>query len=254
MAAVDELDRAARDVVTRAQARDLHLRTVGGVGIWQGLGDAHRRRFRAVRPPPADIDLVAPMRSSKAIKEVFESAGFAADTRLNTLRGDRRHRYYRLDAEARPVIDVDVFLGAPPLCHPIEFGDRLGLPGPAMTPTDLLLQKLQIVEVNAKDLTDICFLLAAHELGASEDAIVPDRVATLLSRDWGFHYTAGRNLEAANGAAVEALGDGDATVVQAAIAALREAIDAMPKSRRWRMRARVGTRAQWYEEVEEVER
>jgi hypothetical protein len=251
MATVEELDREAREVIARAQGRDLPLRTVGGVGIWQRLGDAQRSRFLAVRPPPADIDLVAPPRTSKAIREIFESAGFAADVRLNMLRGDRRHRYHRLDADGVPVVDVDVFLGAPPLCHPIELGDRLGLPGPAMAPTDL--QKLQIVEINAKDLTDICLLLAAHGVGDDEEGIVAERVATLLSRDWGFHRTSSENLTAA-GAAATVLDEADAATARQRIAALRAAVDATPKTRRWRMRARVGTRAQWYEEVEEVDR
>jgi hypothetical protein len=35
---------------------------------------------------------------------------------------------------------------------------------------------------------------------------------------------------------------------------LRKAIEDEPKGRRWKMRARVGTRKQWYEDVEELDR
>ena len=38
----------------------------------------------------------------------------------------------------------------------------------------------------------------------------------------------------------------------AQVKALREAIDAAPKSARWRLRARVGERVAWYAEPEEV--
>jgi hypothetical protein len=249
----DELDRESREIVAVAESDGLALRTVGGVGIWQRLGAADRERYREVRPTPRDIDLLAPSGTSPAIKRVFAARDYTPDERLIAWRGDRRHRYFRLH-EGEPVLEIDVFLGVPPLCHPIDFGDRFGLPGPAMAPTDLLLQKLQIVESNAKDLVDLCFLLAAHGLGDDERQIVPARVADLLSRDWGFHHTTEQNLEKAEGVADEVLDADHARRAREGIAGLRQAIDAAPKTRRWKLRARVGTRAQWYEEVEEVDR
>jgi len=36
--------------------------------------------------------------------------------------------------------------------------------------------------------------------------------------------------------------------------ALREKVDSAKKSTRWKLRARVGTRARWYEEVDDVDR
>jgi hypothetical protein len=245
---VEELDAEARELVERAGRQGLALRTVGGVGIWQRLDEDDRARYRDVRPAPRDIDLLAPVRTSKAIKQVFAEGDWTPDERLIAWRGDRRHRYFRPDDLGEPIMEVDVFLGAPPLCHPIEFGDRIGLAGPAMPASDLLLQKLQIVESNPKDLVDICFLVGG------EEAIEADRVAGLLAHDWGFHHTATGNLDKAGAVAGEALGDGRAGAVRARIAALREAVDGAPKSRRWRLRAKVGTRAQWYEEVEEVDR
>lgn len=250
----EDLDRESRDVVAAAASDGLSLRTVGGVAIWQRLGEGDRARYRELRPTPRDIDLLAPTGSSPAIKRVFGTRGYTPDERLIAWRGDRRHRYFRLE-EGEPVLEIDVFLGVPPLCHPIDFSDRFRLPGPAMAATDLLLQKLQIVESNAKDLVDICFLLVAHGLGDDDEReIVLARVADLLSRDWGFHQTTGQNLDKAEGVAAEVLDAEGARRARAGIAGLREAIDAAPKSRRWKLRARIGTRAQWYEEVEEVDR
>ena len=40
--------------------------------------------------------------------------------------------------------------------------------------------------------------------------------------------------------------------VNAQIGALRAAIDAQPKSTRWKLRAQVGDRVQWFQEPEEV--
>ena len=79
-------------------------------------------------------------------------------------------------------------------------------------------------------------------------------MADLLSRDWGFHHTSTENLRKADAIADEALGTDRAGVARTRLAGLREAIDAAPKSRRWKLRAKVGTRAQWYEQVEDVDR
>jgi hypothetical protein len=52
----------------------------------------------------------------------------------------------------------------------------------------------------------------------------------------------------------EALPEETAGVVHGRIATLRKRIDDAPKSGRWKLRARVGTRVRWYEEVQEVHR
>jgi hypothetical protein len=46
--------------------------------------------------------------------------------------------------------------------------------------------------------------------------------------------------------------DRDTRCVQARIEVLRSAIDEAPKSRRWRMRSRLGRRMPWYDLPEEV--
>jgi hypothetical protein len=42
--------------------------------------------------------------------------------------------------------------------------------------------------------------------------------------------------------------------VQDRVAELRDVIERAPKTQRWKLRARVGNRVKWYEEVEEVNR
>jgi len=50
------------------------------------------------------------------------------------------------------------------------------------------------------------------------------------------------------------LSEPEQATVRARIDALHEAIEQAPKSRGWRMRARIGERKRWYEEPEEVDR
>jgi hypothetical protein len=139
-------------------------------------------------------------------------------------------------------------------CHPIPLADRLSLDSPTITPTDLLLEKMQIVEINPKDIKDSLVLLLEHELEAGgTDAIDHEYIAGILADDWGFYYTVTLNL-----ARLGRELDGDAgvspaqgQVIRTRIDDLTETIEAAPKSRKWKLRARVGPRKRWYQEVAE---
>jgi hypothetical protein len=82
------------------------------------------------------------------------------------------------------------------------------------------------------------------------EAIDPAYVAGLLARDWGFHHTATANLVALRD---DPAGNGTAATVRGRADALLGAIEAAPKSVRWRARARVGERMQWWQDVDERE-
>jgi hypothetical protein len=237
---------AAREIVAAADPSALKIRAVGGAAVWERLSPASQPPYEAKRAVPRDIDLLAEPKSSKAVKQLFEGLSFAPDERLIAWHGDRRHRYFRLDAQGEPVLEVDVFIGSPPLCHRLEFADRLEEPGFAMAPTDLLLQKLQVHEATEKDLVDASYLL--------EGTIDTARIAQLTAEDWGFFHTTTTNL----GRVAAALGDLVHEAARPAVAErvqeLTAAIEDEPKSRRWKMRARVGTKMQWYENVEELVR
>ena len=120
---------------------------------------------------------------------------------------------------------------------------------------DLLLTKLQIVTLNAKDRSDAYALLLEHELGAGEvERIDAARIAELCARDWGLYRTLQLNLERLGAALPESgLSDDDQRAIAARIAGITAAIEAAPKSVKWKARARVGDRVRWYEEPDEVE-
>jgi hypothetical protein len=50
------------------------------------------------------------------------------------------------------------------------------------------------------------------------------------------------------------LDEGEAQVIKKRLVKLQKAMDEAPKTLGWKMRAKVGTRVRWYEEVEEVQR
>lgn len=86
-----------------------------------------------------------------------------------------------------------------------------------------------------------------------ERTIDAGRIARMLAADWGFHHTATENLEHVAAKAAELPADAGERAARG-VAELRRVIDAQSKTKRWGMRARIGTRKQWYRDVEEVER
>jgi hypothetical protein len=243
--ALEAMAAEAAALADDAAREGLVLKAVGGIGIWHVLPSELRSTFASVRPVPGDLDMLAPAGTSNAIRQVFDARGYAADERLIAWHGKHRHRYHaRLPSGLE--LDVDVFLGTPPSCHELDVvldaASRV-----AVAPSDLLLQKLQIHELNTKDLIDLALLLVGAEID-------DERVAAPLSDSWGFYHSATLNLDRVEN--LEANGLPAAVAVTAAnrAAALRKAIEATPKTRRWRLRARVGTRVQWFTEVEELDR
>ncbi len=80
-------------------------------------------------------------------------------------------------------------------------------------------------------------------------------IRDLVGDDWGWWKTISLNLERIRAA----LGDGSVAVPDAgrldpasAVQALSEALEQAPKSRRWKLRDRVGERKRWYEVPEET--
>jgi hypothetical protein len=145
-----------------------------------------------------------------------------------------------------------VFLGEFAMCHSLDLDQRLPAEHSALAAADLLLMKLQVVELNHKDVTDTAALLTTHRLGDSDAAgsINRRRIVEVLTTDWGFYTTATDNLERLP-ELVFALDPELARPVAEAAAEIRAEVDAAPKSRAFKLRARVGRRKRWYEVPDE---
>jgi hypothetical protein len=218
-------------IVDAAAERGAAARALGGVGVVIHCGAAHRE--------PEDIDLAVAPRDLGALTDVLATRGYEPNARFNALHGDSRNIFQG------PAGKLDVFVGAFTMCHRLELESRLGVDSPTLSVADLLLTKLQIVELTEKDSADLRALLAAHGLGTGPgDWIDVDRIASVLADDWGYWRTATGTLERAASGAPE---------LEAKAAALRERIDSEPKTRRYKLRARIGERRRWYELPEIVE-
>ena len=238
-------------LVDLATAAGLTMRLLGGVAV-------RLISPSAAQPPLArgygDLDFALSRKDGRAIRDVLERAGYTGERRFNALHGDKRLMYVD---EARDR-KLDIFLGAFRMCHTLDLEGRL-LPGlRTLTPSDLLLTKLQIVQLNNKDARDALAILADHALadhaepGQAGDVIDVGYVATLCGHDWGWYTTVTDNLTRVAQIAAE-LGPSEAVArATERITELRAALDQAPKSLSWRMRSAVGRKVAWYEEPEEI--
>src|SRR6185436_6306612 len=101
-------------------------------------------------------------------------------------------------------------------------------------------------------------LFAEHSVGDIETETINGKyIASIMSRDWGFYYTTTTNLGKIR-KGLERYKDlftaEDNQNIQDRIAQLEQMIESAPKSLKWKARASIGTRVQWYNDVEEVER
>jgi len=178
--------------------------------------------------------------------------GYEADRVFNTTNGHRRLLYY----DPPHGRQVDVFVGAFEMCHTIPITQRIQLHPSAIPLAELLLTKMQIVQLNEKDQFDILTMLYHHDVTESDDSgdmVNAARVAELCAADWGLWRTVTMNIERARGAVQRfELAPHDEEIVVSRLDDLRRRIDSEPKSTKWKLRARVGERVKWYEEPEEV--
>lgn len=239
----DEAERLAG----AAGAAGLGLRLMGGLAIWLTSPSARR-------PPYArdyrDLDFAAPSAHAKRVTPFLSELGYVPERMFNALHGAQRLNFGHPDG----CWTIDVVLDELAMSHRLDLRDRLGPAGPTLDLADLLLTKLQVFEVNRKDLGDIACLLADHPLsdGPAAGAIDRGRVVALTSADWGWCHTVEANLaRAAEQARAEPPTDAPFDAGRQA-EALLAAVQAAPKSLAWRARARIGERVRWYETPEEV--
>ena len=204
-------------------------------------------RQAPLRRKYGDLDFVASSKQQASVQKLFESLGYEGERRFNTLNGHQRLLY--LDGVNGR--QIDVFIDRMKMCHVIELGNRLGHEGPTLTPADLLLSKLQVFEVNMKDLVDTIALLLDHPIADhDDDAINAAYLGKLTSEDWGLHRTLQLNSAKVRDAVKDL--DVDADRVNLRLDELWARVDGQPKSLKWKLRARVGDRVAWYELPEEV--
>jgi len=266
----DEFVKEAIGVVEKAQSRGVHLRILGSLGAYvravnKGYGDIFRslERFGGGNPLFTDLDLLGYNKQKGDITKFFtKELGFKPDPLVNAMFGHKRMIFYHPDNKYH----VDVFMNKLDFSHTVDFGDkpgsgRLELDYPTISATDIVLEKLQIHEINRKDLVDLIALFLVHDVQEqfSKEVVDGAHIGKMLSDDWGFWYDATTNLDKLKPLIDDFLKEGKITAAQNQIARERveklfHLINETPKSKAWEKRAKTGTSKRWYTEVEEIVR
>jgi hypothetical protein len=199
-----------------------------------------------------DIDVMGYGKQSDRVEPFFKSIGFNPEPKIR--RTPAIWAYRQLYLEPKGQFHVDVFFDALEMSHTIDFRKRLEVDYPTIALADILLEKMQIHHINEKDIKDTIVLLRAHELGSQDkETVNEDYIATVLRDDWGFYHTVTLNLEKTKtllqGYDVS---QSDKDNVAKKVDRLLARIETEPKSTGFKLRARVGEKKKWYNDVDEV--
>jgi hypothetical protein len=225
---------------------EVDLRLLGGVAV----------RLHAAEVPDAlareykDLDFAIPKSAASGLDQLLRSAGYTPHVSFNAMHARERALFFD-DQHGR---QVDVFIDSFRMCHQIPLSERLELEDSTVPLAELLLTKLQIIELNEKDVRDTVLLLHGHPVEEhDEDAVNGARIASLCAADWGLWRTITANLEHCR----DHIGDyellsPEREQIAARFNQILDRVEAEPKSRGWKLRARVGERKRWYDLPEEV--
>ncbi|MGE5409097.1 MAG: hypothetical protein ACM3NV_10855, partial [Syntrophothermus sp.] len=231
-----DLEAEAARLLEVIDARGISARLIGGMAIRMLAGPRlHPTFVREI----ADLDFIVDRGSSRELSRALVEAGYAADEQFNALNGARRMLFWDPEHGRQ----IDVFVGSFEMCHSLPLTEQLDVRPHTLPAADLLMTKLQIVELNEKDRHDAFAILHAHDLHEADldpagvDAINLTRIVSLTSQDWGLQRTFELNLGRLEASAPELpVAPEERAAIEGRINRLAEEIEQAPKSRKWKLR------------------
>jgi hypothetical protein len=253
----DLMAQEGRRIVDTARPRGVLLRLLGGFAVYEYCAG-----LPACRREHLDIDLAGLRKQTAKVIEVFGDLGYEERFHVRQATGRGQAQFVRecvhvaSDGTHEHARDkVDVFFDGFKLDHAIDLRSRLDLHPYAVSFTDTLAMKLQMHAPEARDVRDALMLLAASRAqGAGAADVDAEYLGHLCARDWGLFYDVALNLQRLSEALpASGLDEDQRDKVAGLLARLTGAVDAAPKTLAWRLRAGVGTRRRWWDDVEEQE-
>jgi hypothetical protein len=263
----DGLMAEARRIIDAGNERGVVLRLTGGLAVRHYAIDLEfaEREY-------SDIDLIGLKRQVVAVGDVFRDLGYVENSHISMATANSQLQFFQAEAgaadaangagpdglpvfaEVPPSDHIDVFLDAMRMDHAIDFRDRLGINTYAIDPADLFMSKLQIVNLNEKDVHDVITLVKDVYVDFQPHPGVLDlhHLAEVCAADWGLYIDVMNNIDTV----IDHIGDydlgpRDAARVRRTLELAQDMMTEQAKTLRWRLRARVGKRVRWYTEVEE---
>lgn len=246
----EKLQDEAEKILSSASDQQITIRLMGGLAFRLKCPMYLDLFERLKRKPPEDLDFAGLSSQTKKVTSLFEGRGYTVDpTVLRALEyGTKRYLFNCSWTHA------DLFVDQLRMCHVIDFKERLSFSDSTIPLSDLFLQKMQIVELNEKDVVDMAVLLLEHNVRDDESGINRQYISKCLASDWGFYYTFKQNLNQL----LDYVQKSDIlTMTQKEEISERakeilRTVESEPKTFQWKLRSKVGPRQKWYTDVYEV--
>lgn len=246
-----DMRKECEQILEAARQQNILLRVIGGMAIH--LHAPVASELPALKRTYGDLDFVTTARDGQRIRAFFETIHFTPNTRFNALQGKSRMIFNSPDDSWY----VDIFIDEFRMCHIIKFTeDRLQKDPVTIPLAELFLTKLQIVQINAKDVQDIAAMLLEHPVGTiDQETVNAERIAQVCSQDWGFYTSVRKNMDRIPEliAGFNLTGE-QRDLVLGRLSDLAARMDCAPKSAAWKLRSKIGERMRWYEEPEDATR
>jgi hypothetical protein len=242
---------AAR-IVQEGNERGLHLRLLGAIAFQLHCPKYNYLTIK-LRRTLTDVDLAGYNKERNEIEKVMREFGYVDQPMVTALFGHQRMIWDNKSTG----MHVDIFFDKLEMNHNVPFDDRLELDNLTIPIADLLLEKMQIVKINEKDIVDTIMLFREHSVDSGDpEKIDSAYLARILSNDWGFYHTVTTNLSVVQNRLDQysELTEEDRQDVKSKIQDLLKILENQPKTLSWKIRARVGTKTKWYKDVEDVTR
>ncbi len=246
----EKFENELKRILKASDEAGLVLRVIGSLGfqmhcpkygyLQQAMGRAY-----------TDIDFAGYSKQTKAVQDLMAKLGYTDNHEVFIVSGGERSIFDRSEIG----LHIDVFWEKLDFCHIIRWAGRLEVDSPSIPLAELLLEKMQIVQINEKDVVDTIMLLLEHPLGDNDNETINiKRIAELCAADWGLWRTTTMNLNKVRQLAqgYDVLTPEQKTMVESQVNSALARIEAEPKALAWRLRARVGDRVKWYKDVDEV--
>jgi len=246
----DRFENELKRIIRASQEAGLLLRVIGSLAF-QMHCPQYGYLQQAMGRVYTDIDFAAYRKQSKAIQVLMAGLGYIENREVFIVSEGDRAIYNNPENK----LHVDVFYDKLDFCHMISWNGRLEVDSPTIPLAEMLLEKMQIVKINEKDVIDTIMLLLEHPLGDNDHEVINiARVAVLCAADWGLWRTTTMNLGKVKQLAQSytQMSEQHKAHITAQVELALKRLEAEPKSVAWRLRSRVGDRVKWYKDVDEV--
>src|SRR3990172_9074514 len=187
----ERFENELKRIIAANIAAGLSLRVIGSLAF-----QMHCSKYgylqQAMGRAYTDIDFAAYRKQAREIKGLMSALGYVEDQEGFIVSEGDRSIFNNPDNG----LHVDIFYDKLDFCHVISWIARLEVDAPTIPLAEMLLEKMQIVKINEKDVIDTIMLLLEHSLGDTDKEMVNSRhVARLCAKDWGLWRTTTMNLD-----------------------------------------------------------